>query len=767
MITSSASSLALALFALLPLASAQDDPIPIGPFGTSPEDIVVSQDDPSQIFVTLIGTLFESTDSGRTIHLPPISGAYPTLKAIDHVVGDPKDSKRLLIIAEDEIWESRDFGTTWTLLFTGNTWFTEITVSASSNMILASTYSTVYRSTDDGLTFSPAASGFQILTVAISPVNDQHWAFGGKAGMQTTIDGGTAFRVASSGLSWVESISYHPTDQNMLLATSTSAVFRSQNGGISFLPIKSPVPQGFQPRFVSFAPNGIDAWLGAPLDLWKSTDSGEHFAPVPGVTDHNLWSEDIAFDASGIAYFVAWGQEGGVWRDSGPGLPLEHLGLQSGSTSVITTAGGLRIAAGGTGVVAGSTILEPVAWPQQLSKKIQALIVDPADPTRWISAGEGVLADTSIIVETTGSGSSSVKVYGSPGSGEIKALLADPLDATHMLAGVFAALPGRRGILESFDSGTTWAPIPGTEGWQTVTLVADIYVPGRIVQLSADGTWAESLDSGLTWTQAAVAFPTTGQAARLIFDPNRAGTLYLTSYPSSLLRSDDGGQTWSTLAFLTSPFSDIETLPGIPGLLWSSPAVFSPQQTVEISTDFGTTWSVEALIETYSFGAGLHFDAATDTLFAGFTDYGVWELPHAAPYFDLGGATAGTGSELPRHFPTGGLPTLGSLTWGLEGDRAVGGGVAVLAVSAAHLDVPLFGGTVHPGAPYAAFQAVPLAGPSGAAGQGHFSVTFGLPTSPTLVGLELFSQFVVVGDTAAADPSGLVLSNGLRTRLRP
>lgn len=130
----------------------------------------------------------------------------------------------------------------------------------------------------------------------------------------------------------------------------------------------------------------------------------------------------------------------------------------------------------------------------------------------------------------------------------------------------------------------------------------------------------------------------------------------------------------------------------------------------------------------------------------------------------FGSGTPGTGGLVPVLSNVNGFPFTGNLVFGLRTSNAVGGGIAVLAHAAGPgPGFPLLGGVVWLDIGTAVVFAVQfLSGPAGVAGAGAVNKTFLLPPNPSLDGLDISFQSVVLD---AGGPAGYAMSQGLSIEL--
>jgi len=142
-------------------------------------------------------------------------------------------------------------------------------------------------------------------------------------------------------------------------------------------------------------------------------------------------------------------------------------------------------------------------------------------------------------------------------SGRVAAVVVDPSDPKHLLVGA-----ANGGVWESNDRGATWAPRTDNAATLTVGALAfDPVHPGTVLCGTGEGNWWSYLGAGI-------------------------------------LRSTDGGTTWSTLCrdpFLGQGFYDVRFVPAVSGRLLA--AVTSGLYS---SSDGGTTWTQRHAGRTWS-----------------------------------------------------------------------------------------------------------------------------------------------------------------------
>ncbi len=135
---------------------------------------------------------------------------------------------------------------------------------------------------------------------------------------------------------------------------------------------------------------------------------------------------------------------------------------------------------------------------------------------------------------------------------------------------IFAA-SNSGGIWKTSDLGASWAALNDTLAYPAIASIAiDPVDPSLMYAVTIARTYPsrllKSTNGGASWTEAAIT-TTTGQtlifAGKILIDPQRAGspntsTLFITGF-SNVLRSDDSGRTWKSVLQLT-PDQDFTSL---------------------------------------------------------------------------------------------------------------------------------------------------------------------------------------------------------------
>ena len=172
--------------------------------------------------------------------------------------------------------------------------------------------------------------------------------------------------------------------------------------------------------------------------------------------------------------------------------------------------------------------------------------------------------------------------------------------------GVVFAVDANHGFFRSDDAGDTWQSVPGPAGgWPQLPDPTD---PATLYGVSADGLY-KSTDAGASW---ALLLPSP-QPVRdlpwphLAISPADHNVLYLAGplapccTPSGLVRSQDGGRTWSTATTFSPSSFCLDTVdvlvphPTDPRRVYSDEGCYAGRSLgadLSVSNDGGSTWSV-------------------------------------------------------------------------------------------------------------------------------------------------------------------------------
>ncbi len=119
----------------------------------------------------------------------------------------------------------------------------------------------------------------------------------------------------------------------------------------------------------------------------------------------------------------------------------------------------------------------------------------------------------------------------------IRVLIVDPVNRSTAYAGT------KEGVLKSTDGGATWRAANVGMGQRVVTTLAiDTKAPEVIYAGTFDGLFG-TVNGGASW----VATKVHDNVSDVAIDPNNHRVVYVCAHPSGLLRTQDGGSTWTMM----------------------------------------------------------------------------------------------------------------------------------------------------------------------------------------------------------------------------
>jgi photosystem II stability/assembly factor-like uncharacterized protein len=471
--------------------------------------------------------------------------------------------------AQEGIFRSRDGGATWSwpereTLVPGGLAPTVIAVDPrrATTVYLGSARYGLAKSTDGGATWSPfqtfGLGRSEVLALAIDPTRTNV--------LFASLFGGGIFRSNNGGMTWTRktaglpstssqalALAVDPRRPNVILAGYTvlragdPVLYRSTNGGETWAPVS--VPEAADVSVLAFS-NGKSATayaLGGGERLYKSTNDGASWSLV-ALPPHLAFSALAVHPKDPRTLLVAAGDQG-VFRSRDGGATWTPFN------------------AGMTGLQAFVTVLT------------------------YNAQGTVAYAGTSNGVFQSSGGGPWVRTMKGFATAQVTSVALGPGDPPVL----WAAAP-YLGAYRSLNGGDVWRRTLFPEIInRTGDVVADPDHPGTVWVLVPDSRFGpfKTVDNGRTWTLLSV----NGPFKRLLRDPSNGDLLLL---GSGILRSVDGGQTWTRSSTGIDPGDEILDVafdPVDPRTLYaagdkpSSSFPRPPEPRLYKSADGGLTWT--------------------------------------------------------------------------------------------------------------------------------------------------------------------------------
>jgi photosystem II stability/assembly factor-like uncharacterized protein len=260
--------------------------------------------------------------------------------------------------AGGSVYESTDDGVTWTSHSTGMTIYSLAVHPTDPNTLYGCGYD--YVGSTWQMTFAKSTNGGSTWTlecliptqsfgrcVAVSASNPSIVYAGGYSGTSSpydprlfkSTDGGATFsEVVSSAWSgdyYMNSLAIHPTNSDIVLACSQYAIFRTTNGGTSWVE-EASYYRALGTNFSLVNPNVVFA--GGTSTVYRSLDAGASWtSTAPGLDGNYFESVPIDYSTSSQVYT---GGTLGFWRstDTGGNWSLHTSGLNIGDVLAMQPA---------------------------------------------------------------------------------------------------------------------------------------------------------------------------------------------------------------------------------------------------------------------------------------------------------------------------------------------------------------------------------------------------------------------------------------------
>jgi photosystem II stability/assembly factor-like uncharacterized protein len=183
-----------------------------------------------------------------------------------------------------------------------------------------------------------------------------------------------------------------------------------------------------------------------------------------------------------------------------------------------------------------------------------------------------------------------------PYGGDVSDVAVQPGAGNVVLAGIAPSGGSGGGMFRSTDGGATWDEVASLAGNDVYDV--EFATDGTAWAGTLDGPW-KSTDGGATWTQQGLGIGLNDQTLEITLDPSLPNRLWagvadaLGSQPQNVLRSDDGGATWTNV---TPPLGAVSCT-GLAVDPTDSSTVFAcfggafGGGAVWRSTNAGTTWT--------------------------------------------------------------------------------------------------------------------------------------------------------------------------------
>jgi photosystem II stability/assembly factor-like uncharacterized protein len=423
------------------------------------------------------------------------------------------------------------------------------------------TFGGLYVSTDGGLHFarspsSPANPGTCALGVTevlfFHPTEPKTlFLVTLTTGLFRSTDGGATFTQPSGLPASAQYVAFDPSDvQTSYVAAGTAGLYRSTDDGASYSRLPGPTADQlghFGVQYVGIPPGGASIYISTSYGLLRSDDGGQTFAPSQD-DFHGAVVNDLAFDATG-RLLVGTFHTLQLFRGAQPGHPEPYespgativpggetvaIAASPGDANLLlvalsTNEGVFRTDDGGATWTSVSGIATPI-------RTIGRLTFAPSDASRayYVNIGPGAVAG---FYRSIDEGRSFAHTF----QERLGSVATDPSNANTIYVGSW---DDGNGLFKSTDGGLTFTSLPliTSQAGDFGSVAIDPTNPQTVYAGRRQGGVLRSDDGGATWSF--VSGLPGGEVLGVAIDPRRAARVFAWIQGAGLFRSDDRGGTW-------------------------------------------------------------------------------------------------------------------------------------------------------------------------------------------------------------------------------
>ena len=433
--------------------------------------------------------LFRTRDAGAS--WKPAGNGLPAASQVFAVAPAPSDPRTLYVSFANRVYRSEDGGDSWVPAGQPPGGSTVVSMAVHSRLprtVYGGTAGAgIFKSTDGGRSWEPTGAPTKVyaLTLVLDS-SRKETAYAGLAlqgdhpgGVLRSADGGATWQRRNRGLPGLtaDSIAVDPADPDTLAAAlETGGLFRSSNGGVRFARTGAgfPAAPGFAVLIGQVLASGPGTFYAVDFiqpRLWRSTDSGLTWRPLPGPEGQVFLLRADPLDPdtlyavarNTLAWRIHRSTDGGAsWTPLA--LPPANCGLSD-------------LAVARPSASSPAVLYLAAARPAGSSCNVTrpGLFRSSDGGASWTDASAGLLGEL------------------------VLAVTVDPQDSRVVYAGIGPGifLGVDRGVWKSTDSGTTWQP----SGLQRLPIraLATSPVPGVLWASTPGGVVYRSGDAGATW----------------------------------------------------------------------------------------------------------------------------------------------------------------------------------------------------------------------------------------------------------------------------
>ena len=521
------------------------------------------------------------------------SSGGPDGGRINAVAIDPANAAHVYAGTEAGIFRSVDGGDTWQLFSEGlalppSTFLPRIGAFAFAPTVrYAGGGTRVFRSSADGSGWTVTAPlgsliGSVVSALAVDPTDPNTVYAGTYDGVYKSADGGASWIPARNGFDcfYVGVLAVDPKTPATLYASGCGNLFKSENGGGSWtpsgngLPVTSVLALAVDPRTPSIV------YAGTLQGVFRSSDGAATWSRTSNGLPPLSEVETVAIHPDDSSTLYAATTDGLLMKSRNGGGSWSFSDASLGQVYALALRGPRLFAATGTGVFRNDSDGAP-PWNFTSrgihAREVRALAIDGATPHALYAAD----VDGSVLRSTDNGGSWIPRNEGI--TGEVRSLAVDPASPDT----IYASATG--GMFKSVDGGASWTNRSTGLAPEFVTekLVVAPSSPGTVYASEFDFRFQyKTVDGAASWI-----YLGSENARILAVDPTSSDIVYAGGglAGTGALKSINGGLLWTPINTGLDEFAYVLTMTvdrNAPSTVYCG----TSQHGIYKSVDSGATW---------------------------------------------------------------------------------------------------------------------------------------------------------------------------------
>ncbi len=510
---------------------------------------------------TEVAGVFRSDDGGETwsARNQSLTG-YELLIGLYGLAVAPGDPDLVYSISTQGLLRSRNGGETWTVLAAAPA-LNRLSFRLSGSL-LGAAVDGLYQSHDEGNSWTLLAFGGQHVSSALEDPRGRHpflatvWTGGSDSGgLWKSTDGGASWQVKLEQIG-LDQLTLDPSRHGSLYVLGDGSIDRSVDEGETWTPL--PGAYALDPVGIAASANGILYAAAYSGSVGHSLDGGETWLPVGWSGGYDAPPEDfildLVVDAAHPDTVLAAGHTG-IWRSGDGGIAWS-----TGSAGILASAP-TSVAIGPNGSLFATTF-GPLSRSDNGGRTWQKTAPGLVPFGAWIVADPvhpEILYLPDVLLRSRDGGRSwqtmsppGVLPFGYPFNTQVSGFAVDPRSPDILYLSGFTGVHSEieSFIVRSLDGGTTWQYLAPDLNMLDAIAVAPsqtavVYALEDAVGLVRSG------DGGQSWSLEGEGLPASADGVNLLtslaVDPRLSSVVYVGGNTSGVYRSTDGGRHFAVM----------------------------------------------------------------------------------------------------------------------------------------------------------------------------------------------------------------------------